>query len=327
MLRLVRFVLCLLIVSTLPAYAQFGGPLPERNFQPIQQIFLNLPLATASVLEPGRLRVHIETAESNEIATEQGHTQALLKFEQNRTVLGGAFGIAPGWEVGLDLPFISRYGGFLDPIVDSVEDLFGANNPERRAFPNNSFGGFHVRSDHTTLFEGRRQYLELGDLWISSKVQLWQPQPKTTISLRAAIKLPTGRAGGVFGSGKPDFGFGLAAQHQLLRWLMLYGNLAYVYPVGPVTRARLTLNPIISEGVAFEAYVGRGISLLLQQAFYTSPFHGLGTPVLDGDVVELSAGLNWRYGPLLTQLGGIDNVSGVAQAADFTLLLRIVYES
>jgi hypothetical protein len=301
------------------------GPLPVRNFQPIQLIFLNLPFERARSLRPGELAFHLESAESNEIATNQEGIQALLKFETNRTVIGGAAGVAPGLEVGLDVPVISRFGGFLDPFVDSVEDFFGTSNPERRMFPNNSFGGFVVRSSDTVLFEGRDQQLELGDIWASAKYEVWHPEGWPLFALRGAIKAPTGRPGEVFGSGKPDFGLGAAAEQQLLDWLMVYGNLDVIYPVGPITPARLSLNPMLIEGVAAEAYIGWHVSLLLQQEMYTSPIHGTGTRLLDGTVVELSAGLNWMWQPLLFQLGVVDNISPVATAADFTLLARLTY--
>jgi hypothetical protein len=303
-----------------------AGPLPARNFQPIQQIFLNLPFESARVLEPGAIRLRLESAESNEIATEQGSVEATLKFEQNRTVIGGSLGVLPGWEIGIDLPFLSRFGGFLDPPIDTIEDLFGANNPERKMYPNNSFGGYTVSRNGTLLFNGKKQYLELGDLWVSSKYLLWQPEGGPLLSLRGAIKAPTGRTSSVWGSGKPDFGLGLAADYQPLRWLVLYGNVNLVYPVGPITPARLTLDPIVTQAVAFEAGLGWGFSALFQQQLYTSPFHGNDTPVLDGTVVELALGVNWRWQGVLVQLGGIQNVSGVAQAADFTLLLRLVWE-
>lgn len=301
------------------------GPLPVRNFQPIQLIFLNLPFERAQTLRPGEFTVHLESAESNEIATNQEGIQALLKFESNRTVLGGAAGVAPGLEVGLDVPFISRFGGFLDPVLNGTEDLFGTSNPERHIFPNNSFGGFSVRRDNTVLFEGRNQQLELGDIWASAKYEVWHPQGWPLLALRGAIKAPTGRVDGVFGSGKPDFGLGVAAEQQLLDWLMVYGNLDMIYPVGPITPARLSLNPMLIEDVGAEAYVGWHVSLVLQQETYTSPIHGTGTRLLDGTVVELSAGVNWRWRPLLFQLGAIDNISPVAPAADFTLMARLTY--
>ena len=302
-----------------------NGPIPVRNFQPIQLIFLNLPFERARVQPPGHFEVHLETAESNEIATNQGGIDATLKFETNRTLLGGSVGVGHGLEVGLDVPMLSRFGGFLDPFIDSVESLFGNFNVERKQFPNNSFGGFHVQRGGVTLFDGKDQSFNLGDIWMSGKYEAWHPEGWPLFSLRAAIKFPTGRAGGVYGSGKPDVGLGLAAEHQLLSWLVTYANLALIYPVGPITDGNLTLNPMVTEGVSFEARLFRQVSVLVQQELYTSPMHGNGTGLLDGTVVELSGGINVAVQPLLFQLAIVDNVTGVITAADFTVMLRMTY--
>ena len=87
---------------------------------------------------------------------------------------------------------------------------------------------------------------------------------------------------------------------------------------------RLTLNPILTEGVGAEARVWRQLSFVLQQETYTSPFH-TGTRLLDGTVVELALGFNFAWDRFLLQLGAIDNVSPVVAAADFTLLGRVTY--
>ena len=301
------------------------GPIPVRNFQPIQLIFLNLPFERARVQPQGHFELHLETAESNEIATNQGDVEATLKFETNRTVLGGSVGVGHGLAVGLDVPMISRFGGFLDPFIDSVESLFGNFNGERKQFPNNSFGGLHVQRGGVTLFDGKDQSFNLGDIWMSGQYEAWHPEGWPLFSLRAAIKFPTGRAGGVYGSGKPDFGLGLAAEHQFLSWLVTYANLALIYPVGPITDGNLTLNPMVTEGVSFEARLFRPVSVLVQQELYTSSMHGNGTGLLDGTVVELSGGINVAVQPLLFQLAIIDNVTGVITAADFTVMLRMTY--
>jgi len=121
------------------------GPIPVRNFQPVQMIFLNLPFERARVLRPGELAIHLESAEISEIATNQDDINAVLKFETNRTVLGGSIGLGRAFEVGLGVPFISRFGGFLDPFVNGVEDVSQTSNPERHEFPNNTYAGFHIR--------------------------------------------------------------------------------------------------------------------------------------------------------------------------------------
>jgi hypothetical protein len=124
------------------------------------------------------------------------------------------------------------------------------------------------------------------------------------------------------GSGKPDFGFGVLAEHRLLRRMMLYLDLSIVYPVGPITPARLTLDPILSESFAAEFALTSGVSAVLHQAVYTSPMHGTGTALLNNGVAELGLGLNWACTPSLgLQLLAIDNVSGVESASDFTVLL------
>ncbi len=301
------------------------GPIPVRNFQPIQLIFLNLPVERARALAPGTFELHLESAESNEIATNEENIQATLKFETNTTVLGGTVGVAQGLDLGLDIPFISRFGGFLDPFIDSIEHLFGNFNPERNLFPNNSFGAFHVQRSNLTLFDGKDQSFNLGDMWMSGKYEAWNSPGWPVVALRAAIKFPTGRAGGVYGSGKADFGLGLATEYQLLSWLMTYGNLALIYPTGPITDGDLSLNPMVTQGVSFEARLFRSVSALIQQELYTSPMHGNGTGLLDGTVVELSGGFNVAVQPFLFQLGIIDNVSGVITSADFTVMLRMTY--
>lgn len=319
------------VLVALPGYAAEEavfhgfGPLPARNFQPVQQIFLNLPFERARVLGIGEYSVRLESAESNVIATNELQLDAVLKFEQNRTVLGGSVGVLPGLELGLDVPMLSRFGGFLDPFIDSVEKLFGTYNVERGDYPNNSFGAFYLRRDGQTLFEGPKQQFALGDIWASAKYLALDVEGWPLLSVRAGIKAPTGRARAVFGSGQPDFGLGLAAEYQALSWLVTYANFNVIYPVGPITPARLSLNPFVTGGVAAEAYLGWGVSLVLEQATYTSPIHGIGTRLLDGTVVELSGGLNWKCSAVLLQIGAINNISPVATAADFTLQLRATW--
>ena len=301
---------------------EFTPPVPTRNFAPLQLIFLNPPFEQAATLPPGDLALLVQTAESNVIATSQGTIDATLKFEQNRTNFGLRYGLLEGWEVGLDLPFISRYGGFLDPFIDWVERAFGARNVERGLFPDNTFGGYEVDRGSTTLFHGGEVTFQPGDLVFSLKHQLDIPPQWPRLALRANIKAPTGDPDEVLGSGEPDFGIGVAADYQPWRRLMLYSNLNLVYPVGPITAGDLTLNPIFTQSFAAHLAMTQHFSALFHQAVYTSPFHGTGASLLDGTVVELGLGLAYAYSERFgIQLLGIQNMSGVEQSADFTLML------
>lgn len=305
---------------------EFVGPAPTRNFQPIQLIFLNLPFESAATLDRGGLALLLQSAEISEIATSQGAIDATLKFESNRTVLGARYGLFERWEAGIELPFISRYGGFMDPMIDWVEDVFGRVNSERKLFPQNSFGGFVVARGQTVVFDAGEENFQPGDLVMSVKHELSLPVAWPRLALRGAIKAPTGNAGAVLGSGKPDFGAGVAADYRAFQRLMLYFNLDLIYPVGPITAADLTLNPFVTQSFAAHLAVTQRWSAMLHQATYTSPFHGTHSALLDGTVVELGFGLNFAYSPWFGgQLLGIQNMSGVEQSADFTLLLSFVY--
>jgi hypothetical protein len=228
--------------------------------------------------------------------------------------------------VGIELPFISRYGGFMDPMIDWVEDLFGAVNPERDLFPQNTFGGFTVMRGDTVVFDAGEETFQPGDLVFSVKHELRMPPAWPRLALRGAIKAPTGDAGAVLGSGEPDFGIGAAADYRVFSRLMLYLNVDVIYPVGPITDADLTLNPFVTQSFAAHLALTRRFSAMLHQATYTSPFHGTGAALLDGTVVELGFGFNFAYNPWFgAQILGIQNMTGVAQSADFTLLLSAVY--
>lgn len=319
------------VCGTLTAGAQeirFLGPIPTRNFQPIQLIFLNLPFERAAALPPETLAVDLQSAESNVVATTHGATASLLKFESNRTVISFRLGVAPGWEAGAAFPFISRFGGFLDPFIDEVEKLFGRENPERSFWPDNTFAGFSVVRGDTTLFHGEKERFQLGDLWLSAKRELRFSAHAPVLGLRAAIKLPTGSLDRVTGSGKPDFGIGMALDYLVWRRLMLYFNLNMIYPVGPLTDARLALDPMFTQSFAAELALAGTLGAVLHQAAYTSPLHGTQTGLLDNGAVELGLGLNWGLHRLAgLQILAIQNVSGVESAADFTLLLAATVRS
>ena len=302
----------------------FLGPAPTRNFQPIQLIFLQMPFERAATVGLKRLHLDLESAESNVIATTQGAIESTLKFESNRTVLGVRYGFLSGWEAAMHMPFISRYGGFLDPFIDEVEGLFDAGNPERDFWRNNVFQEFRVARGDTVIFEDRKETLFPGDLWFTVKRELRVGPAWPTFGVRAAIKAPTGSLGKVTGSGKPDFGLGFLADYHVWSPLMLYFNFNVVYPLGPITDVDLTLNPMVSESFAAELAITRQVTVLLHQAVYTSPMHGTGVRLLDNAPVELGLGFNWVVtNNAALQLMAIQNMNGVESAADFTLMLGL----
>jgi len=145
------------------------------------------------------------------------------------------------------------------------------------------------------------------------------------MSIRTAIKLPTGDERQFFGSGSPDFGLGLAAEKGFAGRWVVYGNFNGVVPTGRV--AGMVLHPTISGLVAVEYLWSENLSITAQFDYYSTPFRGVGTRVLDKGVTESVLGFSYRFMPhLLWQAYAVENLDFITgSAADFTLSTLMTY--
>ena len=79
-------------------HAEGFGPFPVRNFQPIQQLVLNMPGDRAAVLKQGVLDVRLELAETASIFRDGGPpTSVTMKFETLRQGLFLRYGATERW--------------------------------------------------------------------------------------------------------------------------------------------------------------------------------------------------------------------------------------
>lgn len=106
---------------------------------------------------------------------------------------------------------------------------------------------------------------------------------------------------------------------------MVYGNVNGIFPTGKV--GGLSLKPAMSGLAAVEYLWTRDFSLVAQFDFYTSPFHGTGSPILDRGVTEMAAGFNYRLrSHMLWQVYGVESLDFITgSAADFTLATVVTY--
>jgi hypothetical protein len=159
-----------------------------------------------------------------------------------------------------------------------------------------------------------------------SKYQLLQETASMpALSIRTALKLPTGYEGQFFGSGSPDVGFGLATEKGFSGRWVVYANLNGVVPTGRI--AGMSLQPTVSGLVAIEYLWSENLSLTTQFDYYSTPFHGSGTRVLDKGVTESVLGFSYRLTQhLLWQGYGVENLDFITgSAADFTLSTLLTY--
>ena len=309
-----------------PVWAEGFGPFPVRNFQPIQQLVLSMPGDRAAVLKQGVLDVRLELTETASIFRDQSsQANVTMKFETLRSGLFLRYGATERWEFSVEVPLLYRYRGFMDGPIKAVERATTGLSPARNALGNSGYA-FNISRGGRTVASGREGAVGLGDSTVISKYQVlletaWMP----AVSIRTALKLPTGDEGQFFGSGSPDLGFGLAVEKGFGGRWVVYGNLNGVVPTGRI--AGMPLQPTISGLVALEYLWSENLSFTTQFDYYSTPFHGVGTRVLDKGVTESVAGFSYRLTQhLLWQGYGVENLDFITgSAADFTLSTLLTY--
>jgi Protein of unknown function (DUF3187) len=305
--------------------AEGFGPFPVRNFHPIQQLVLNMPGDCAAVLKQGVLDVRVELAETASVFRDESpQAVTTMKFETLRSGVFLRYGVAERWELSVEVPVLYRSRGFMDGPIEAVELATTGLAPARNALGSGYV--FDISRGGRTIASGREGVVGLGDSTIMSKYQLLlETTSMPALSIRTAIKLPTGDEGQFFGSGSPDFGFGLAVEKGFAGRWVVYGNLNGVVPAGRI--AGLALHPTISGILAVEYLWSENLSITAQFDYYSTPFRGVGTRVLDKGVTESVAGFSYRLTPhLLWQAYAVENLDLITgSAADFTLSTLLTY--
>ena len=328
-MRYIRY-LCGLLISCLSLPLTVGaegfGPFPVRNFQALDQLVLAMPGDRAAVLKKGDFDVRLEVANTASIARDQQEqADVTMKFETIRSGLFLRYGLTDRLELGAEIPVLHRYRGFMDGAIKGVESATTGISPARKALEHTGYA-FNISNGGRTLFQGSDGAVGLGDLSLFGKYQvLRETSSLPALSVRLAVKAPTGDTSQVFGSGHPDVGIGLALDKTFATNWILYANLNGVFPTGQI--AGLDLQPVMSGLMAVEYLWTDNFSITAQFDYYSPPFHGTGTRVLDKGVTESALGISYRILPgFLWQLYGVENLDFITgSAADFTLSTVLTY--
>ena len=306
--------------------AEGFGPFPVRNFNPLQQLVLNMPGDRAAVVRKGTLDVRLELANTAAIYNQtNGSSSATVKFENLRSGLFLRYGATDRLELSLEVPVLYRWEGFMEGPIKAVERATTGLSPARQALSNTNYA-YNITRGGQQIINGTQGAVGLGDSTISTKYQIMsETSSLPTVSVRAAVKIPTGDRHEYFGSGSPDFGLGLAVEKTLAGRWVLYGNLNGVMPTGRI--AGLALQPTISGLAAAEYLWSENFSLTLQFDYYSTPFRGVGLDIFDKGVTEVTAGVSYRLAERwLWQFYAIENVDFIEGGApDFTVATLVTY--
>lgn len=198
------------IVSLMLAAASRAEPLPEDDNGPLTGSF-GLPGIEegGSVLATGRLRTGLSViAASHAIDEDVGDEALIYDGETIRTLFDVRYGVRPGLEVGVELPYVSHQPGRLDSLIDTWHDIFGLPDGAREGRPTDL-----LDFSYSDASGNRLQFVErsrgIGDVRIYAGLELASSE-RHRRALRLGVKLPTGDAERLLGSGGTDFSIGLA---------------------------------------------------------------------------------------------------------------------
>lgn len=203
-----RTIFVFFLFGCAPALADWLDPLPTYNQSPLVQIF-GLPApGSARVLAPGQRRARVSIDLANDFLFNQAGSESItLDGETHRATVAVKYGGAAA-EWGIEVPYVSLSGGFLDSFIDNWHDVFNLPQGGRDGAPFDQFNFLYER-DGVTRLRITEASRGIGDVRLTAGWQL-RSAAAADAALRASLKLPTGDAAELHGSGAADFALWLA---------------------------------------------------------------------------------------------------------------------
>ena len=272
------------------AYADRGAPIYIANQNPFVQIF-GLPKAEPGTITPnGKLDAgffyHVS---NNAISADAGNESIIWDGETAQYNLRFRYGVSERLELGMDIPYIDHSGGYLDSLIRKFHDLFGMPNDRQEEFDKNQIHYQLQEINGTTTnttFEMQDRAHGFGDIRFSAAIPLMgrSRQDQRHLALRPQIKLPTGDAKHLLGSGGTDVSMGLAySDFQTLRSLnMVLSSHAGMIYMGNTKMLRDKQRHFAGYGgVSLDwlatDYLEFKVQMDLHSAFYDSDLKQLGS--------------------------------------------------
>jgi hypothetical protein len=298
-----------------------GGPFPIRSLSPVQLLFFQFTPERAVPVPRGAWQVRFDLVEANVLARDQdGEDFYFFDFELTRANLALQYGAFERLAVGLEIPLLYTWDGFLDNLIKGFEDVTGFQRSIRFDRPQNRFTYIAEKDGHVAL-QGGSGALGIGDIALSAKALLraegaWAP----AVAGRLALKLPTGDDDRALGSGEVDLGLGVALEKGFGP-LRFYLNLGVTIPTGePFADTGIASLPMLSTFLTGEYHLTERFSLLLQLNGVTPPIRNTGLDI-DHPSYEILAGFNWLLpgSSVVWQAGFMEDLNNTNRTADFAV--------
>lgn len=318
----------LLPVAALAGQAHWQG-FPLRNQNPFLQIF-GLPVfqsATLAAEGAPAYDLSLDIANHADDGSNPGE-DFVIDGESYFLTLSSRRRLGNGVELGFHVPLIAHQHGFLDNAIESWHDTFGMSNSKRRGPANRLY--FSYAGAGGIGYELDSPSIGIGDIQLTAAMPIRERanDGDLDVALRASIKLPTGDADKLLGSGAADVSIGAYVADTGTLWnrpLRVSGFVgALILGDGDVlTEMQRSALPYGGIAASWQATDRLAIvtQLSAQGAYFDSALEELG-----GDSLQLAVGGYYRLRDLESSLGFaiVEDVAANA-TTDFALhcVLRI----
>ncbi len=231
------------------AAGQLDDPLPIRNQLPLSLPFLEQTPRSAYLLPAGAVCVALTmdyestliasdgildryraddfmtldglvskpVVEQTAAASPSGNAY-YVDGETLRAVVDVRVGIARRFEAGMEIPLLLHTAGFMDPLIDSFHSTLGLPDGGRGWFARDQSVVAYADHGDILYVDDAQGGVRPGDLSLSGRGTLAQDREgRASLAGAITLKLPTGRADRLDGSGSVDLGAGLQASWRLDR--------------------------------------------------------------------------------------------------------------
>lgn len=217
-----------------------------------------------------------------------------MDLEVFRPFLQFRYGITERIEVGAEIPFIHLSGGKLDGLINWFHNLLGDEEGYRAIAGNYKFNYSFTHND-VDWVSPQRGTFGLGDIALTSKFKIISPETYLAdLSVRVALKMPSGKPQLSLGSGNWDFAFGLCFDYGLHERWVAYLNLGGVIVGQPETQADIRVHNYFTGMLALECLATENLSLIAQINYNSSLFK-TGIQRVDQDGIQFLGGIKYNF--------------------------------
>lgn len=292
---------------------------PLRSHNPFLQVFGLPAFRTHELVAPGGMDIALGYDVANDADDADRPLEDLVIDAESQTLnvsLRRRFGAS--FEIGLDVPYVRHSGGYLDSVIYNFHNAIGLSNSQRDG-PDDQFRLLFAK-DGVTRIDMASPVSGIGDVQLSAAMRFEH------LTLRGGIKLPTGDAARLTGSGATDVSIGVHAGRTTT---FFDRDLAYSGFLGVLALGAGDVMPDLQRssvpygGMALRWHVTPRFALSTQ-LYAQGSYFDIDLDELGGNTFQLAFGgdIDFPAQRLLLRIAIAEDIAAAA-APDFALHLSI----